>query len=248
MGDRNRGREERGGQHVVAVVKANYVKRGGGAKARAKATIRYIQHRRGKDGERITRQLFGSDGPMERQEAYRMIDEAGKGSLFYRLVVSPDPKREDHPKDLDMRELTERTIRTLEERAGEPILWVGALHADHAPHRHVHVLALVPGKLNVADLQALTGAATEAAQFQRQNLDLAQGIGIQAAIRRQAGDRAHQLFQSYPEPHQLVGPADESTAYGGGPSLTEPLCKDCLEPLTKRHKCEAKRWEKGLSL
>ena len=118
-----------------------------------------------------------------------MIDEAKKGDMFYRLVLSPDPKEEDRPKDLDMRELTERTIRTLEERAGEPVLWVGVLHADHAPHRHVHVLALVPGKLNVADLQALTGAATEAAQFQRQNLDLAQGIGIQAAIRRQAGDR-----------------------------------------------------------
>ena len=60
----------------MAVVKANYVRPGGGAKARAKASIRYIQHRRGEDGERITRQLFGSDGPMERDEAYRMIDEA----------------------------------------------------------------------------------------------------------------------------------------------------------------------------
>ena len=102
----------------MAVVKANYVRRGGGAKARAKASIRYIQHRRGEDGQAVTRQLFGSDGPMERDEAYRMIDEAKKGDMFYRLVVSPDPKEEDRPKDLDMRMLTERTIRTLEERAG----------------------------------------------------------------------------------------------------------------------------------
>ena len=46
----------------MAIFKANYVKRGTTAKALAKATVRYNQHRPGKDGERITRTLFGSDG------------------------------------------------------------------------------------------------------------------------------------------------------------------------------------------
>jgi hypothetical protein len=159
----------------VAVVKANYVRRGGGAKARAKATIRYIQHRRGEDGQAVTRQLFGSDGPMERQEAYRMIDEARKGSMFYRLVLSPDPKREDQPKDLDMRSLTERTMRTLEERAGEPVLWVGVLHADHKPHRHVHVLAIVPKRLQVRDFAQVRDSATQACRDQRRMLDRERG-------------------------------------------------------------------------
>ncbi len=63
--------------------------------AKAKAHVRYIQHRRGKDGEKITRTLFGFDGAMSRKQAYEMIDEAKKGAWFYRFVISPDPKRED---------------------------------------------------------------------------------------------------------------------------------------------------------
>ena len=48
----------------MAVVKANYVKRGKEERARAKATIRYIQHRRDREGERVTRTLFGYDGAL----------------------------------------------------------------------------------------------------------------------------------------------------------------------------------------
>jgi hypothetical protein len=64
----------------------------------------YIQHRRGQNGATITRQLFGSDGAMDRYEAYRMIDTAPKGSIFFRFKISPDPRREDVRRDLDMRE------------------------------------------------------------------------------------------------------------------------------------------------
>jgi hypothetical protein len=84
----------------MAVVKANYVKRGKGERGRAKATIRYIQHRRDRDGERVSRTLFGFDGELTREQAYRMIDEAQKGTIFYRFVLSPDPKREDRYKTL----------------------------------------------------------------------------------------------------------------------------------------------------
>ena len=48
-GKRARERRERG--NVMAIFKANYVKRGTTAKALTKASVRYIQHRRGKDGE-----------------------------------------------------------------------------------------------------------------------------------------------------------------------------------------------------
>jgi hypothetical protein len=158
----------------MAVVKANYVKRENGEKARAKATVRYIQHRLGQDGQTITRQLFGSDGPMDRQEAYRMIDEAKEGSVFYRLVLSPDPKEEDVKRDLDFRDLTEQTMHALEERAGRPVLWVAALHADHAPHRHVHVIAILPKRLNVKDFNHIRDAATQTCLEQRLLLDLGQ--------------------------------------------------------------------------
>ena len=63
----------------MAIMKANYTKSSGGAKA----NIRYIQHRKGRDGATIVRTLFGSDGTMNRGEAYQMIDEAENGSVFF---------------------------------------------------------------------------------------------------------------------------------------------------------------------
>jgi hypothetical protein len=60
----------------------------------------------------------------------------------------------------------------LEEKFGEPIAYVAALHADHAPHRHVHILAIVPFKLRRKDLELLRGRATVACWQQRRLLDL----------------------------------------------------------------------------
>ena len=85
----------------MAIVKANYVKRGKGEKGRAKATIRYITHRRDRDGHTVTRELFGFDGSLTKEQTYRMIDEARRGTLFYRIVLSPAPKQEDRYKDLN---------------------------------------------------------------------------------------------------------------------------------------------------
>src|SRR5688500_146554 len=109
------GSGEGGKASLMAIFKANYVKRGQTARDLAKASVRYIQHRRGKDGQTITRTLFNTDGPMERSEAYRMIDEATKGSFFYRFVLSPDPKREDRNHDLDMRDIAMQNMQDLEE-------------------------------------------------------------------------------------------------------------------------------------
>src|SRR6266446_5432923 len=135
----------------MAIVKATYTKQSRGAKA----SIRYIQHRKGKEGERVNRPLFGSDGLMGRWEAYRMIDEAQKGSVFFRFVISPDPKGEDSKQDLRLREITERTMNTLEERLHKPILWV----------------AVVQGRLQVQDFQSLRAQATAACLEQRRELD-----------------------------------------------------------------------------
>jgi hypothetical protein len=153
----------------MAIVKATYTKSSGGAKA----SIRYIQNRPGKDNEKKTRTLFGSDGGMGRWQAYQMIDEAEKGSLFFRFVISPDPKQEDRGKDLFLREVTEKTMLTLEEQLHKQISWVAAEHDDHAPHRHVHVVAIVPGRLQVRDFQAMRQTATAAALEQRRQRDLA---------------------------------------------------------------------------
>ncbi len=140
----------------TAIIKATYTK----ARGAAKANIRYIQHRKGKDGHRLTRELFGAEGGMERQEAYRMIDDAEKGTVFFRIVISPP--QDTH--SLSLREITAQTMLHLEERLGKPCPYIATAHAaDHTPYQHVHCLALVRGRLGREDLSALRERATQAA-------------------------------------------------------------------------------------
>ena len=152
----------------MAIVKASYTR-----KARAaKASVRYIENRPGKDGIHLVRTLFTADGKVERSEVYEMIDQAANGSYFFRLVISPDPKSEDKDKNLRLREITERTIQSLEDRFQRPLHWVAVVHADHAEHRHVHAIAIVPERLNVQDFQRMRNAATQAAHEQLRQLEL----------------------------------------------------------------------------
>ena len=144
----------------MAIFKANYVRRHHNELANAKGSVRYIQHRRGKDGEKITRTLYGPEGEMTRYDAYRMIDDAAKGAFIYRFVLSPDPATEDNHHDLDMRDIAMQTMQGLEERLGVSLNWVGATHSDHAPHLHAHLVAIVPHKLYVPDLEALRDKVT----------------------------------------------------------------------------------------
>ncbi len=153
----------------MAVFVVNFTK----SKEAAKANIKYIQHRLGKDSAKVTRTLFGWDGALGRYEAYRMVDAAEKGSAFFRLKISPDPKTEDTKCDLSLREVTETIMQTFEERIQRAVQWVAAEHDDHTTKRHVHVLAIARGRLKREDLQAIIQKATEACLEQRQELDLA---------------------------------------------------------------------------
>ena len=146
-----------------AIVKASYTKSVGGAKA----FIRYIAHRPAREQERTSRQLWTMDAPLEKTEAYHLIDQAPPGSFFYRLALSPDPLREDGPRDLYLRSVTEATMEEVAERTGKSVAWVATTHADHSPHRHTHVLAVVQGRLTSADLRAVTQRATTACREQR---------------------------------------------------------------------------------
>jgi hypothetical protein len=152
----------------MTIVKATYTRKVRGAKA----TARYIENRPGKDGVRVVRTLFNADGKIERNEVYAILDQADKNSYFFRLVISPDPQREDGGKSLLLREITERTIQSLEDRFKRPLQWVATIHDDHAEHRHVHAIAIVPERLNVQDFQRMRSAATEVAREQLQRLDL----------------------------------------------------------------------------
>jgi hypothetical protein len=153
----------------MAIIKASYTRECGGAKA----TVRYNENRPGKDGMKTQRTLFSAEGKVEREDVYAMIDQATQNSYFFRLIISPDPEREDSDKQLSLRELTEKTIRSLEARLQLPVQWVAVIHADHTENRHVHALAIVPKRLQVRDFTLMRSAATEAALEQRRQLDLA---------------------------------------------------------------------------
>jgi hypothetical protein len=152
----------------MAIVKATYTRKSWAAKA----SVRYIENRPGRNGVKLQRTLFNADGKVQRSEAYIMIDQASENSYFFRLVISPDPKSEDEGRNLSLRELTERTMRSLEDRFQRPLQWVAAIHADQAEHRHIHTIAILPERLIVQDFQRLRAAATEAALEQLQHLDL----------------------------------------------------------------------------
>lgn len=160
----------------MAIVKITYTK----SRKVAKKAVRYMQHRPGKDGAKITRTLFNPDGEMTRKEAYSIIDEAKKGSLFFRIVISPDPQGEDTKQDLYMPQITEQTMLKLEDRFNSLLQWVATEHSDHAPHRHIHILAPLPRKLTRGDLQALRESATKSALFQRQERDLARQAKVRS--------------------------------------------------------------------
>lgn len=120
---------------------------------------------------------------MKRSQAYSQIDETKEGTRFYRFVISPDPKQEDREQDLQLWEIITKTMLGLEERLKQTIQFVGAVHNDHAPHRHIHVIALVPDKLTRNDLALLREIATEASLFQRRERDKAAGIKQEQGMR-----------------------------------------------------------------
>src|SRR3954454_607057 len=179
----------------MAIVKNNYVKRGRDQINRVKASLRYIAHRPGKDNKRMYRELFGHDGVMEKEQAYRMFDAAPKGTNFFRLVISTDPKREDTYKDLQMRAIAMKTIQHLEEKLHleGKIQFVAAIHSDHTRIRHIHAIVLVPKKLSREEFkvfQDLKHAATAEALRQRQQLDQVREAQRQQAARYLIYDKA----------------------------------------------------------
>src|SRR5438067_514075 len=152
----------------MAVVKANYVRKGRGERETAKANIRYIQERPGRDKEKLSRPLFNNAGFLGRLEAYQFIDEMAKeGRYFYRLKLSPDPSKEDTKRDLNMQKLTRQMMKRLEKRFKTTIPWAGALHDDHTDIRHVHILAALPRRLQKHELEALIREATTICREQR---------------------------------------------------------------------------------
>src|SRR4030095_16429181 len=210
----------------MAVVKANYVKRGKNERKIAKANIRYIQERPGRDKEKLTRTLFGAAGSMGRYEAYQFISDAPKGTYFYRLKLSPDPATEDTKRDLHMQKLTRQMMQRLEKRLKTAIPWAGSLHDDHTDIRNVHILAALPRRLQKYELEALIRETTTICKEQRRELE----PGFERAQWRETSRQPRTPFQSLqfgkrrslttgrqtPKPRVLAG--------GGGSAKTHASC------------------------
>jgi hypothetical protein len=160
----------------MAVVKTHYERRGKKGNAWAIENVKYIQHRPGKDNERVMRPLFTSDGPMTRLDANQFIYEAPKGTKFFSVIINPDPVKENPNQDLDMRAIARTTMQTIEEIMRSqgittPINWVAAIHDDHTDKHHVHALAAIQGRLDTPDVNRLIKVTTEACLEQRRELD-----------------------------------------------------------------------------
>jgi hypothetical protein len=61
-------------------------------------------------------------------------------------------------------------MQAVRERLKQEVAWVAAEHDDDTPNRHVHVVAVVRGRLDPRDFQAMRQRATEAALFQRKSM------------------------------------------------------------------------------
>jgi hypothetical protein len=155
----------------MAIVRAHYTR----SRSKIKATLRYIIHRPGREGERLTRELFGTfEEAISKTDAYQLID-AERGMTYFHLKLNFHPTREDSRKDLDLRDITRQSIAALEERLQRPIRFLAVDHNDHTDLRHVHAILLVKlgrgERIGKEDWQVCRETATDQARFQRKALD-----------------------------------------------------------------------------
>jgi hypothetical protein len=206
----------------MAIVKGNYTR----SRSAIKAHLRYITHRPNQTGVRATRVLFGQEGVIDKQQAYEMIDAAEQGTVFFRMVISPDPKREDTRRDLDLQTITRKTIFALEERLQRKVKFIATEHNDHSANRHVHAIVMVRlakgERLSASDYKLLREAATGSANLQRRALDLVEARALTQNQLRRAFSRS--------TPTQPLTIQSEEQAAGGGGVSSEPprlTCPEC---------------------
>ena len=154
----------------MAIVKAKHIR----GKSRIKAHLRYITHRRGMEGERMTRPLFGRDGALSKLQIYDMIDAAKRGAVFHKFVINFHPVKEDTRKDLNLWELTRKTLEHIKTQFGNSVPFVATIHDDHTLLRHIHGFFIVEGRLSkeeFAKIKGLWKVASAEAWRQRTRLD-----------------------------------------------------------------------------
>jgi hypothetical protein len=218
----------------MAIVKAKYVR----GKSRIKAHLRYITHRRGLDVGRITRPLLGRDGPLSKLQIYEMIDAVRRGAVFHKFVFNFHPVKEDTRKDLNLWEITKKTLEHIKTQFGNSVPFVATIHDDHTLLRHIHGFFIVEGRLSkeeFAKIKGLWKIASGEAWRQRTRLDR-----MRKSLRF---NKLHTLIENYKRKHQQgsvrrmrtirMQPACQHCGYGGMTGMPAyllvcPVCKQWL--------------------
>jgi hypothetical protein len=222
----------------MAIVKAKYVR----GKDRIKAHLRYITHRRGVEGERITRPLFGRDGPLSKQQIYDRIDKAPPGAVFHKFVINFHPVKEDTRKDLNLWELTTKTLEHIKTQFGDSVPFVATIHDDHTALRHIHGFFIVEGRLNkeeFAKIKGLWKVASAEVRRQRKRLDrMHKSLRFKKLLPLiEKYKRKHQQGRGVRMQNIRTQPACQHCGYGGmygmpAYLLACPVCKQWLHLAT----------------
>jgi hypothetical protein len=220
----------------MAIVKAKYVR----SKPRIKAHLRYIIHRRGAEGERMTRPLFGRDGALSKRQIYEMIDAVRRGAVFHKFVINFHPVKEDTRKDLNLWELTRKTLEHIKTQFGESVPFVATIHDDHTLLRHIHGFFIVEGRLPKEEFKKIKGLwkiASAEAWRQRRRLN-----GMHASQRYK---KLLPLIENYKRKREQgrgvrlrnirMQPACQHCGYGGRSGMPAYLlvCPVCKQWLTR---------------
>jgi hypothetical protein len=153
----------------MAIVKVSYTR----DPIKIKEHLRYIVHRRGKDREMMSRDLFDAFDRTGKAQAYERID-ATRHPLFFKFIINFDAKKEDTYKDLDLQHITRKTLAEMERLIGRDMPFVAVMHDDHTPLRHIHAIGMVEGRIGKSDFQKLKTlwqTASAEASSQRRSRD-----------------------------------------------------------------------------
>src|SRR5918998_3780344 len=139
------------------------------------------------EGERMSRPLFGRDGPLSKQQIYDRIDAARPGAVFHKFVINFHPDKEDTRKDLNLWEVTKKTLEHIKTQFGDSVPFVATIHDDHTLLRHVHGFFIVEGRLpkeEFAKIKGLWKVASAEAWRQRTRLDrMRQSLRMKQSLR-----------------------------------------------------------------
>jgi type IV secretory pathway VirD2 relaxase len=149
------------------VVKARYSRGLKAARQLAKGHVRYAVHRCNEQGQRQYREVWDRDGAVGKLRAYERIDRIQQDDYVYRLTLSPHPEYQDARRQLDLQDWTRQVMGQLEQDLGQRVDWFAVSH-EHPDHRHVHVVAVSPRRLDVGQLRAMRDAGDRAALAQRE--------------------------------------------------------------------------------